>query len=119
MIKYVKDAFAYTDGTAIYLHEDLQKPEYQHLHDAVLHHELNHTDKTFTWKEFAMDLKCDMPKKELKEFTRTHQDIAFRMMLPINRFGINVNLFIIYGILIGLVYIILWEILWIMQLNLI
>jgi len=110
-ITYVKDAFAYMDKDGIYLHEDL--PNYPALHRAILGHENDHQQGGFTVKDLLLDLKGGLPKEELKAFKKAHPWVVLRMMSPINKFGTNYNLLIIYILLIGLVYGTMRLVLWI------
>ena len=110
-IEYVKDTIAYKKGDKIYLHEDLKN--FPALHEAILKHELEHDDKDFSVKDFFHDVSSGLPKDELKAFRRSHRDVALRMMLPINRFGININLCAIYIMFVGMVYLTMRATLWI------
>jgi len=110
-IHYVNDTLAYRKGNDVYLHEDLKN--YPELFRSILKHEFEHDNKTFSLKDFFHDWKSGLPKEELKAFRRAHRDVALRMMLPINRFGVNYNLFVIYGLLVALVYLTMRSVLWI------
>ena len=110
-IHYVNDTLAYRKGNDVYLHEDLKN--YPELFRSILKHEFEHDNKTFSLKDFFHDWKSGLPKEELKAFRRAHRDVALRMMLPINRFGINYNLIAIYILLVALTWGIMKVTLWI------
>jgi hypothetical protein len=110
-VTYVKDAFAYMTDEGIFLHEDL--PNYPELHRAILEHETQHQQGGFTFKDLLLDLKGGLPKDELKAFKKAHPWVVLRMMSPINKFGTNYNLLILYILLVGLVYGTMRLVLWI------
>ena len=110
-IHYVNDTLAYRKGNDVYLHEDLKN--YPELFRSILKHEFEHDNKTFSLKDFFHDWKSGLPKAELKAFRQAHRDVALRMMLPINRFGINYNLIAIYILLVALTWGIMKVTLWI------
>ena len=110
-INYVKDTIAYRRGNEIFLHEDLKN--YPKLHEAILKHEFEHDDSTFSIKDFFHDVSSGLPKEELKAFRRSHRDLALRMMLPINRFGVNYNLIGVYIMFVAIVYLTMRSVLWI------
>lgn len=110
---YIKDAFAYTDGEKIYMHEDLKN--YPLLHQAVLEHEQRHDDKWFSIKDFINDLTVKLPNDEFKAFKKSHMDIMYKSLLPVRKQGINVNIIIIYILSIALVYSVMSGVLWLSQ----
>jgi hypothetical protein len=115
-IIYTNDTLAHRIGNKIYLHEDLKHNQYIHLHKALLQHELDHVD-AITFKDLLLDLKQPgIPQDELRTFRRNHRDIALRMMSPINRFGVNYNLILVYIIMVALVYSVMRGTLWIASL---
>ena len=110
-ITYVTDTLAYRKGDMVYLHEDLKN--YPALHGAILDHEFGHDNKIFSISDLKHDIHSGLPKAELKAFRQAHRDVALRMMLPINRFGVNYNLIAIYILLVALTWGIMKVTLWI------
>ena len=106
-IKYINDTFAHKSNGVIYLNKDLKK--YPNLHKAVLRHEREHElHDDFTLYDLLHDLKSTLPKEEFTAWKRTHRKQALRMMMPINKFGINYNLIVIYSLMILSVGVIVW-----------
>lgn len=106
-IKYIDDTFAHKTNGVIYLNTDL--PKYPKLHQAVLDHELAHElHDNFTLKDFWLDLTATLPKDEFNSWKIDHKDVVRRMMLPINKFGVNVNVALMYIMIITSVVFIVW-----------
>lgn len=103
-IMYVDDVVAVRVKEYIYLNKNLK--EYPKLHDVILKHELDHTDKFFTWREFFMDLK-PLFKKEAKNdfkiFKNNNKKAVLKQMLPYNNYGFNLNLSIMYIMIVALI----------------
>ncbi len=100
------------DGV-IEINENLKK--YPELYKPILKHELEHTDKPWSIKDFKLDFTSDtkVPQWKLLKFMFKHPR-AFLQWSPIlyNRerkaFVIDVNLFIMYFFMIGIFSLVLW-----------
>ena len=110
---YTTGTIAHRVGNTIYMHEDLKN--YPRLHKAILDHELTHTTETFTLKELLMDINPGLPKDDVKAFRKKHFKTALYMLLPINRWGVNVNLLVIYSIMLVSIYVGLRSLIWIVS----
>lgn len=105
-IEYVDHSLGNNYGDLIELNENLK--QYPKLHHQILSHELKHTKKTFTKKDLILDL-TDSPvdKKELLIFMIKNPK-SFYQFLPFywtrkHGFVMDINLIIIYSVLISLV----------------
>lgn len=80
-IDYVKSGVANRYKDRIEINENLKK--YKGLHDSILNHELNHTDKPFTKKDFLLDFSSnDVNSLDLILFMIRHPK-SLSQVLPI------------------------------------
>ena len=98
-ISYVNHGIGNNFGEEIEINENLKK--YPSLHDKVLQHELGHTDKLFTKKDFTMDLlESNVNSFQMLKFMLRHPR-SFSQLLPIywtkkHGFVYDINLCIMY-----------------------
>ena len=103
-VKYVKWSIANNFGDHIELNENL--PQYPKLHDAILEHELQHTDKAWSLQDFTLDflkpLKCSTA--ELLGFMASRPSTWMQILpfyLKNGRIIFDINLSILWSFIIG------------------
>lgn len=105
-IEYVNHGIGNHFGDVIELNENLK--EFPNLHQAILEHELGHTDRVFTKQDFVADLtEYKVSKIELLKFMFKHPR-SFSQFLPFywtKKYGFvyDINLIIIYLILFSVI----------------
>jgi len=105
-IQYVETGLGNNFGTHIELNKNLK--EYPKLHDAILNHELRHTDKLFTWKDLKNDLtENNVNSFEVLKFMLKYPK-SFTQVLPFyfskkHGFVYDINLIFIYLVCIGII----------------
>jgi hypothetical protein len=100
-ISYVSSGLGNNFGDEIELNENLKK--YPEIHDAILEHELSHTNKAFTLK----DLKLDLCESKINSFDIIKFMIkypkSFSQLFPFyyskkHGFVYDLNLILIYSV---------------------
>jgi len=98
-IFYIDYGLGNNFGTHIELNKNLLK--YPELHEAILNHELRHTDKLFTWKDLKNDLtETNVNSFEVLKFMLKYPK-SFTQVLPFyfskkHGFVYDLNLILIY-----------------------
>lgn len=98
-IEYTNHSIGNNFGDTIELNEALKN--YPRLHDAILMHELKHTNKPFSKEDLLLDLnESSVDKKELIKFMFKHPK-SFYQMFPFywtkkHGFVFDINLILIY-----------------------
>lgn len=103
-IRYVKHGIANNFGEYIELNENLKK--YPKLHDALLKHELSHTNKPgFTKEDFMLDMNSgEVSYKQLLKFMINHPSSLSQVMpfyISNKTFIYDINMSIVWGVMIG------------------
>lgn len=99
-VYYVKHSIGNNFGSEIELNIHLK--EYPELHDKVLQHELQHTDKLFTKKDLMMDMfSKDIGSLTMLKFMLKYPR-SFSQLLPLywskkHGFVYDINLIIMYS----------------------
>jgi len=107
-ISYVKWGLANRFDDGIELNENLKK--YPNLHGAILHHELGHKETNTFKQDLAHDLRPinKFSQKEVLAFMVRHPK-SFTQLLPVywsskrKQLIYDLNMIIIYGIVVGIV----------------
>jgi hypothetical protein len=99
-IKYVDYAIANNFGTHIELNKNLR--EYPELHDAILSHELSHTDNPgFTKEDFLLDLSPGKVNYWKLYVWMMHNPKSFLQFMPVYKkddtFIYDINMIIAYS----------------------
>lgn len=106
-ISYIDSGLGNNFGDEIELNKNLLKPEYKQIHDAVLKHELEHTNNLFTLHDLKLDLSSSKINSfDVIKFMWKHPR-SFSQLLPIyytkkHGFVYDINLIIIYSF--GLIF---------------
>jgi hypothetical protein len=103
-VRYVPWGLANNFGDYIELNEHL--PEYPELHDAILKHEVSHTNKEFSKDDFILDISpSKVSSWKLLKFMVWHPK-TFLQLAPFyiyqKKFVYDVNLCIAWGVFIGI-----------------
>jgi hypothetical protein len=105
-IIYVNHGLGNNFGDSIELNKHL--PDYPEIHDAVLKHELGHTDKLFSWKDLKLDLiQSDINSFDVFKFMIRHP-LSFTQLLPFywtrkHGFVYDINLIIYLLFFLGII----------------
>ncbi|MHA1201362.1 MAG: hypothetical protein ACTSQ4_02420 [Candidatus Heimdallarchaeaceae archaeon] len=99
-IVYVKSGIANTFDDRIEINENL--PKYPKLMKSILGHELQHTDKFWSWQDFKLDFfSKGVDPFTLIGFMKNHPKATFQF-LPFywqnKRFIYDINMILMYGI---------------------
>ena len=110
-VKYVDYGIANNFGTHIEMNKHLK--DYPDLHEAILKHEMGHTDRIFTKQDLIADLKpLRIKKRILFRFMIRHPKALFQF-LPIyitKKHGLvyDINLILIYSFIISISMLSVW-----------
>ena len=110
-ISYVSTGLGNNFGDEIELNEHLK--EYPELHQAVLSHELAHTNQAFTLKDLKLDLgKSEASSMDMLKFMFKYPK-SFSQLLPFyyskkHGFVYDINLILIYSVTFCLTLIVFW-----------
>ena len=104
-VRYVKWGLANNFGTFIELNENLK--DYPKLHDSILQHEFQHTDKLFTLHDLNHDLKNDGHEVDKILFMVKHPK-TWIQFLPLywtksKGFVYDINLSIFWFFILGII----------------